>query len=103
MSNEIKEVTVPAAGWGRLTCVYRSHQMPPALSRASFQRKIPKSVSTRRTRSLVIVERTEILVGRTCALSHIPKTGYAVVSTTPDKVIQKTQYWVKEEIDTNYK
>jgi hypothetical protein len=103
MSNEIKEATVPAAGWGRLTCVYRSRQMPPALSRASFQRKIPKSVSTRRTRSLVIVERTEILVGRTCALSHIPKTGYAVVSTTPDKVIQKTQYWVKEEIDTNYK
>jgi hypothetical protein len=103
MSNEIKEATVPAAGWGRLTCAYRSRQMPPALSQASFQRKIPKSVRTRRTRSVAIVERTEILVRRTCVPSHIPKTGYAVVSTTPDKVIQKTQYWVNEEIDTNYK
>jgi len=52
---------------------------------------------------MVIVERTEILVRRTCPLAHIPSTGYAVDSTTPDKVIQKTQYWVNEEIDTNYK
>ena len=57
MSKKIKEATER----GRLTCLYRSHQVPLA-ARGPFQRKIPESMSTSRIRSLTNVEMVLILM-----------------------------------------
>ena len=60
MRDMIKMAIAPSTGWGRLTCLYKSHQMLPLL-RAPFQRKTPEIMRASRTNSLMNVEKIQTL------------------------------------------
>src|SRR5579863_2380141 len=98
MSKKINE----AAERGRLTCLYRSHQVP-LIARGPFQRKTPESMSASRIRSLMNVEMVLILMCKTRSIVQLPSDQYALAVAMTDGEVQKTAYWVKEEIDPHHK
>lgn len=81
--------TEASAEWGRLTCLYNSHQVLQ-LPWTPFQRKTPETMSASRTRSLINVEMIQILVRKILANTQRPSSARCPRDvTTTDKMVQK--------------
>ena len=90
MSNMvIKVASVSSAESGRLTCLYKSHQVWLS-SWISFQRKTPEAISRRITRSLINVEGIDTLVFKILSNTQPSSVQCPWDVATTDNVVQKT-------------